>query len=253
MWAHDVAMTGPGPAPASNLPNADIGGVPFGPTDDPPLELGADVTVGELKAFSEAHDFKVWLSARDQSRSVPSLGLALGGEDGKHTPLGHNPIKFSKFSNEGCLTASNELIFFAIVLECICVKACHDPQYHVTNPEYGLCDHRKYGLVLSSDGTYKVGYGGNISWKLTASCVIVVNLSNDTSRRNFFSETCDARARPLVDGGGESIRKGGSPGGVAGGWNVSCQSLRACYIPEQRVPAAPPSPRIDSGRPLIAA
>jgi hypothetical protein len=71
--------------------------------------------------------------------------------------------------------------------------------------------------------------------------------------QTLFSETCDARALPLVGGGGELMWKGGSRGGVAGGWNASCQSLRTCYIPEQRVPAAPPSPRIDSGRPLIAA
>jgi hypothetical protein len=70
--AHNVPMTGPGERrPASNLPNADVSGVPLGSLDEPPLELGANMVVGELKAFCEGNDFKVWLSARDQS--VPPL------------------------------------------------------------------------------------------------------------------------------------------------------------------------------------
>ena len=57
--AHDVAMAGPGPRrPASNLPDADVSGVPLGSPDEPLLELGANKVVGELVAFSEAHDFK---------------------------------------------------------------------------------------------------------------------------------------------------------------------------------------------------
>ena len=35
--------------------------------------------------------------------------------------------------------------------------------------------------------------------------------------RKLFSETCDARALPLVGGGSESVWKGGSRGGVAWG------------------------------------
>ena len=49
--------------------------------------------------------------------------------------------------------------------------------------------------------------------------------------RTFFSETCDERALPLVGSRGESVWKGGSRGGVAGGWNAACQSLVKWYIP----------------------
>ena len=35
--------------------------------------------------------------------------------------------------------------------------------------------------------------------------------------RKLFSETCDARALPLVGGGSESVWKGGSRGGVVWG------------------------------------
>ena len=188
-------MTGPGPRrPASNLPDADVSGVPVGSPDEPPLELGANMVVGELVAFCEAHDFKVWLSARNQS--VPPLGLAPGGEDGQHAALGHNLITFKQFSSARCVTVFNERIFFSTVLEC--VKACHDPLYHVTNPEYGSWEHRKYGLILSSDDTYKIGYGGDISWELTALCVTVVNLSNDTSQRGSKAHEVTNRSLPLM-------------------------------------------------------
>ena len=192
--ACDVPMTGPGRAPASNLPDADISGVAVGSLDEPPLELGANIDVAELLAFCEAYDFKVWLSARNQY--VPSLGLAPGGEDGQHSALGHNLITFSGFSNERCVTAFNERILLSTVLECI--KACHDPLYHLTNPEYGLWEHRKYGLVLSSDDTYKIDYGGDISWELAALCVTVVNLSNDTSIRGSKKHGVTNRSLPLM-------------------------------------------------------
>ena len=105
--AQDVAMTRPGPRrPASSLPDADISGVPVGSPDEPPLELGVNMVVGEMLAFCEAHDFKVWLSARNQS--VPPLGLAPSGEDGQHSALGHNMITFREFSNVRCVTAFNE-------------------------------------------------------------------------------------------------------------------------------------------------
>ena len=51
-------------------------------------------------------------------------------------------------------------------------------------------------------------------------------------------ETCDARALPLVGGESESVWKGGSRGGVAGGWNAACQSLVTWYIPGQTVQTA---------------
>ena len=37
------------------------------------------------------------------------------------------------------------------------------------------------------------------------------------AERKLFSETCDARALPLVGCRSESVRKGGSPGGVVWG------------------------------------
>jgi hypothetical protein len=147
-----------------------------------------------MLAFCEAHDFKVWLSTRNQS--VPPLGLALGDEDGQHSALGHNIITFSQFSNEKCVTMFNEHILLSIVLEC--VKACHDPLYHVTNPEFGLWRHRKFGLIVSSDDTYKIGYDGDVSWELTALCVTVVNLSNDTSIRSAKAHAVINRSLPLM-------------------------------------------------------
>jgi len=116
VMAHNVPMTGPGEQrPASNLPNADVSGVPLGSPDEPLLELGANMVVGELAAFCEAHDFKVWLSARNQS--VPPLGLAPGGEDGQHSALGHNLITFREFSSPRCVTAFNERIFLSTVVK----------------------------------------------------------------------------------------------------------------------------------------
>ena len=53
-------MIGPGERrPASNLPNADVSGVPLGSPDEPLLGLGANMAVGKLVAFCEAHDLKV--------------------------------------------------------------------------------------------------------------------------------------------------------------------------------------------------
>jgi hypothetical protein len=54
----------------------------------------------------------------------------------------------------------------------------------------------------------------------------------------LFSETCDERALPLVGSRSESVWKGGSRGGVAGGWNAACQSLVTWYIPGQTVQTA---------------
>jgi hypothetical protein len=56
----------------------------------------------------------------------------------------------------------------------------------------------------------------------------------------LFSETCDERALPLVGSRSESVWKGGSRGGVAGGWNAACQSLVTWYIPGQIVQTAAP-------------
>ena len=47
---------------------------------------------------------------------------------------------------------------------------------------------------------------------------------------NFFSETCDARALPLVGRRSESVRKERSRGGVASGCNAACQSPKTWYI-----------------------
>ena len=136
------------------------------------------MVVAELQAFGEAKDFKVWLSSRDQS--APPLGLAPGGEQGQHAALGHDLITFKQFCSPRCVTVCNERMLFATVVEC--VKACHDPLYHEKNPEFGSWLFRKMGLPLSSDDTYKIGYGGDDgNWELTALCVTTVNLSNYTS------------------------------------------------------------------------
>ena len=62
----------------------------------------------------------------------------------------------------------------------------------------------------------------------------------DFDWRKLFSETCDERALPLVGSRSESVWKGGSRGGVAGGWNAACQSLVKWYIPGQIVQTAAP-------------
>ena len=193
--AHEVPMTGSGERPPPrNLPNADVSGVPLDSLDEPVLELGANMVVAELQALCEAKDFKVWLSARDTS--VPPLGIPAGGEQGQHAALGHGLITFAQFCSARCVTAFNERIFLSTVVEC--VKACHDPLYHEKNPEYGSWEHRQYGLALSSDDTYKIGYGGDISWEMTALCVVVVNLSNDTSRRGCKAHGVTNRSLPLM-------------------------------------------------------
>ena len=62
-----------------------------------------------------------------------------------------------------------------------CVKSCWDPEYHVGNPERGHWSHRKYGVVLSCDDTYKISYEGG--WELTATAVVVTYLYGDSSSR----------------------------------------------------------------------
>ena len=62
-----------------------------------------------------------------------------------------------------------------------------------------------------------------------------VHEGNTEKCRNFFSETCDERALPLVGSRSESAWKAGSRGGVAGGWNAAGQSLVTWYIPGQTV------------------
>ena len=94
------------------------------------------------------------------------------------------------------MTAFNERIFLSTVVEC--VKACHDPLYHKINQEYGLWEHWEYGSILSSDDTYKIGYGGEISWEMTALCVNVVNLSNDTSIKCSKAHEVTNRSLPLM-------------------------------------------------------
>ena len=44
----------------------------------------------------------------------------------------------------------------------------------------------------------------------------------EAAEKNFFSETCDARALPLVGRRSESVRKERSRGGVASGCNAAC-------------------------------
>ena len=192
--AHNVPMTGSGERrPASQPPNADVSGVPLDSPDEPQLELGANMVVAELQAFCEAKDFKVWLSSRDQS--VPPLGLAPGGEQGQHAALGHDLITFKQFCSPRCVTVCNERMLFATVVEC--VKACHDPLYHEKNPEFGSWLFRKMGLPLSSDDTYKIGYGGDDgNWELTALCVTTVNLSNYTTNGKAHGVT--NRSLPLM-------------------------------------------------------
>ena len=58
-----------------------------------------------------------------------------------------------------------------------------------------------------------------------------INQALDGMEEKLFSETCDERALPLVGSRSESVWKGGSRGGVAGGWNAACQSLVKWYIP----------------------
>ena len=63
-------------------------------------------------------------------------------------------------------------------------------------------------------------------------------LSSKRYAMKLFSETCDERALPLVGSRSESAWKGGSRGGVAGGWNAAYQSLVTWYIPGQTVQTA---------------
>ena len=56
----------------------------------------------------------------------------------------------------------------------------------------------------------------------------------------LFSETCE-RASAAASRSQERVGvKGRSRGGVAGGWNASCQSLVTWYIPGQTVQTAAP-------------
>ena len=65
-------------------------------------------------------------------------------------------------------------------------------------------------------------------------------IASPLTPEGLFSETCDERALPLVGSRSESVWKGGSRGGVAGGWNAACQSLVKWYIPGQIVQTAAP-------------
>jgi hypothetical protein len=80
-----------------------------------------------------------------------------------------------------------------------------------------------YGILFNMPGygSVSVGESGGMVW-----------------HAELFSETCDERALPLVGSRSESVWKGGSRGGVAGGWNAACQSLVTWYIPGQTVQTA---------------
>ena len=121
-----------------------------------------DMPVGELRQYVDLRDFERYINSRDSS--ITPLGLPPGGDEGQHGNLGHDLITFKQFGDDKCVTIFSEWIMVSTLVGC--AKSCWDKQYHVGNPERGHWEHRKYGVVISCDGTYKISYEGD--WVLTA-------------------------------------------------------------------------------------
>ena len=76
-------------------------------------------------------------------------------------------------------------------------------------------------------GSYRLSWGVGTQHPTTQSPASLTTPVSTLQRlgSKLFSETCDARALPLVGSRSESVWKGRSRGGVVWGWNAAFQSL----------------------------
>ena len=136
---------------------------------DSPHEQAADMNIADLRHYVDIRDFDCYINTRDLS--IPPLGLMPGGDQGQHGDLGHGLTTSKQFGDDQCVTFFNERIMVSTLVGC--VKSCWDKQYHVSNPERGHYEHRKFGVVLLC---YKVGYAGGSSQPLLScahTCVMI--------------------------------------------------------------------------------